>query len=645
MFNDYFIFNVIESSQFNDKGYFYMNQQNFRKIFTVYFIIFGIVITFFATFISYEIQMMHTSDTIKKQAEEILFIKTNNILKPTVTQMDEIVQSLSYNANLQQYILTKDENIRKNLEDMFFAVTGTNNQIMQLRFIDAKGKEIIRVDRQNESSSPFIVAREKLQDKSSRDYFQIVSKMTKPELWHSKIDLNIENGKIEVPFRPTFRIAKPIFNNQTFEGMVIVNLLTNNLIKGIQTSTTFKHYIIDKDGFYIIHPNNDFSWNRYTGINRNLTEDFPKDASAILAGESSGEEFFAYSLDSILDNDDDARLILKPKSEYQQSLIDEKIKSSLIVVILSIILSILMALYASSVPSKLQKALLLANNELKRFAKIIDKYVITATTKTNTTITHVSSAFSKSSGYAKDELIGQKINIVRHPDTDNKVFDEIWDSLENGQEWCGEIKNKRKDGNEYWLEQNIVPIKDDKDDIVSFMSIGVDITAKKQLEKLSSTDMLTGIFNRRKIEELLNIEILRSRRHQRNLSIIMLDIDYFKHVNDNFGHHAGDVVLQQTAEVIKKALRQSDMFGRYGGEEFLIICPETNKEEVMVVAEKVRNAVANFKFKIVEHKTISLGVAEFSDEDTLDELVKKADTALYTSKTNGRNRVTLYTEG
>ncbi|MGE4457178.1 MAG: cache domain-containing protein [Arcobacteraceae bacterium] len=376
-----------------------MNQQNFRKMFTVYFIIFGVVITFFATFISYEIQMMNTSDTIKKQAEEILFIKTNNILKPTVTQMDEIVQSLSYNANLQQYILTKDENIRKNLEDMFFAVTGTNNQIMQLRFIDAKGKEIIRVDRQNESSSPFIVAREKLQDKSSRDYFQIVSKMTKPELWHSKIDLNIENGKIEVPFRPTFRIAKPIFNNQTFEGMVIVNLLTNNLIKGIQTSTTFKHYIIDKDGFYIIHPNNDFSWNRYTGINRNLTEDFPKDASAILAGESSGEEFFAYSLDSILDNDDDARLILKPKSEYQQSLIDEKIKSSLIVVILSIILSILMALYASSVPSKLQKALLLANNELKRFAKIIDKYVITATTKTNTTITHVSTAFSKSSGY------------------------------------------------------------------------------------------------------------------------------------------------------------------------------------------------------------------------------------------------------
>lgn len=619
-----------------------MNQQNFRKMFTVYFIIFGIVITFFGTFVSYEIQMMNTSDTIKKQAEEILFIKTNNILKPTITQMEEVVDSLTYNKNLQKYIITQDENIRQNLEDTFLAITATNNQIMQLRYIDANGMEIIRVDRQNESSSPFVVAREKLQDKSSRDYFQIVSKMTKSELWRSKIDLNIENGKIEVPYRPTFRIAKPIFNNQKFEGMLIVNLLTNNIIKGIQTSTVFKHYIIDKDGFYIIHPNNDFSWNKYTGINRNLTEDFPKDASAILTGESSGEEFFAYSLDSILNNDDDAILILKPKREYKQALIDEKIQSSLIVVILSAILSIFMALYASSVPSRLQKALLLANNELKRFAKIIDKYVITATTKKNTTITHVSSAFSKSSGYTKDELIGKKINMVRHPDTDKKVFAEIWHSIENGQEWCGEIKNKRKDGDEYWLEQNIIPIKDEKEDIVSFMSIGVDITAKKQLEKLSSTDMLTGIFNRRKIEELLNIEILRSRRHQRNLSVIMLDIDHFKHTNDTFGHHAGDVVLQQTAEVIKKALRQSDMFGRYGGEEFLIICPETNQDEAMIVAEKVRHAVDNFKFKIVEHKTISLGVAEFNDDNNLDELVKKADTALYLSKADGRNKVTLY---
>lgn len=162
----------------------------------------------------------------------------------------------------------------------------------------------------------------------------------------------------------------------------------------------------------------------------------------------------------------------------------------------------------------------------------------------------------------------------------------MWRELDNGNEWCGEIKNKRKDGEEYWLEQNIIPIQDEQKNIISYMAVGIDISAKKQLEILSSTDMLTGIFNRRKIEEFLNIEISRAKRHKRNLSIMLLDIDHFKHTNDTFGHHAGDVVLQQMVEVIKKALRQSDMFGRYGGEEFLIICPETNKDEVMIVAQK-----------------------------------------------------------
>ncbi|MDY0327686.1 MAG: diguanylate cyclase [Arcobacteraceae bacterium] len=619
-----------------------MNQQNFRKVFTVYFIIFGVLVTLFASFVSYQIQIINIEETLEKQAQEILFIQRNNILQPAIKQMDNIAITLANNPVLSDYILNPDELKRKNLEEIFFAVSGTNNQIMQVRFIDKNGIENIRVDRQTEESLPFVVSREKLQDKSNRDYFQIVSKMNSQELWHSKIDLNIENGKIEVPYRPTFRIAMPIFKNQTFEGMVIVNLLTNNLIKSIQSSTVFKHYIIDKDGFFIVHHDNQFSWNKYTGVNRSLTDDFPNDASLILTGGLIGKEFFAYPLDDVFQNDDNAILVLKPKQEYKTYLIHEKIKSSVVVVILSIILSILMALYASSVPSKLQKALFVANDELKRFAKIIDKYVITATTKTNTTITHISSAFSKSSGYTKDELMGEKINVVRHPDTDKKIFEDIWKTLGNGEEWCGEIKNKKKDGEEYWLEQNIIPIKDEKEDTVAYMSIGVDISAKKQLEILSSTDMLTGIFNRRKIEELLNIEISRAKRHKRALSVIILDIDHFKHTNDTFGHHAGDIVLQKTVQVINQALRQSDMFGRYGGEEFLIICPETNKDEAVIVAEKVRHAIEEFTFEIVGKKTISLGIAEFKDDDTLEVLVKNADVALYSSKENGRNQVTVY---
>jgi len=592
--------------------------------------------------VSYNIQIHDIKGELSKQAEEIIFIKRNNILHPTVEQTDGIVSSLAKSQDIKKYIKSGDEHIREHMEQIFLAVAGTNNQIMQIRFIDKNGMEVVRVDRKNEESEPFVIKKEKLQDKSDRDYFKIVSQMKESKLWHSKIDLNIENGKIEVPYRPTFRVAMPIFEEGHFEGIVILNILTDNLIKAIQTSTAFKHYIIDKEGYFILHPDPYYSWNRYTGTHRNLTEDFPVDASLILDGAKKGEDFFAYSLDGILDNDDDALLVLQPKDEYKKFLIQEKIKSSIIVVALSVVLSILLAIYASATPSKLQRALLLANQELKRFAKIIDRYVITATTKTNTVITDVSTAFSKTSGYSKEELIGEKINIIRHPDTPKELFENIWKRIEDGKEWCGEIKNRKKDGKEYWLDQNIIPIKDENGDIVSYMAVGSDISAKKELERLSATDMLTHIFNRRKIEELLQAEMLRAKRHDRSLSVILLDIDHFKQTNDGYGHHAGDVVLQQCVNVLRETIRKSDMIGRYGGEEFLIVCPETRGEEALIVAEKARAAIDKFVFETVGHKTISLGVAEFNGRDTLEELVKKADIAMYSSKENGRNRSTIY---
>jgi diguanylate cyclase (GGDEF)-like protein/PAS domain S-box-containing protein len=619
-----------------------LTQQNFRKIFTVYFIVFGFIITLFTTLISYNISINDTHKAIAKQAESIAFIKLTNIVQPMVKQMEDIVLSISNSEDMALYTHSKDEHTRKHLESIFYAIAGTNNQIMQLRYLDKNGMEIVRVDRQIETAPPFIVTREKLQDKSKRDYFQIVSKMTKSHLWYSKIDLNIENGKIEVPYRPTFRIAIPIFKEQKFEGMVIVNLLLNNLIKAIKTSSVFEHYVVDKDGYFILHHNDNYSWNKYTRTHRELTQDFPQDASLILKGDTKGEEFFAYSLDSIFNNEDNAKLILKPKSEYKEQLLNEKIQSSLIVVILSILLSILMALFASSTPSKLQKALLVANNELKRFAKIIDKYVITASTKKDTTITNVSSAFSASCGYKKEELLGKKIDIIKHEDTKQKTYEEMWSTLSAGNEWNGEIKNKKKDGSEYWLEQNIIPIKDGSGEVDSYIAVGIDITTKKEIETLSSTDMLTEIFNRRKIEEFLEIEISRSRRYNRSLSLIILDIDHFKHINDTFGHNTGDIALKQTADVVKNAIRDNDIFGRWGGEEFIIICPETSKNEAFIVAQKVRKAIDDFKFDIIERETISLGLAEFEEENTKDELIHNADIALYLSKANGRNKVTLY---
>lgn len=170
---------------------------------------------------------------------------------------------------------------------------------------------------------------------------------------------------------------------------------------------------------------------------------------------------------------------------------------------------------------------------------------------------------------------------------------------------------------------------------------------QKQIEKLkekSIVDELTRILNRRGIMEILTREFARSQRFKNPLSVLMIDIDDFKKINDTYGHLVGDKVLQTIAFVLKNNLRATDAVGRYGGEEFLVILPETNIEAAEIVAEKLRKEVAKkaFKYKDQVFKiTISIGAAQMKEEDTVESLIQRADEALYISKTSGKNRTTL----
>lgn len=135
-----------------------------------------------------------------------------------------------------------------------------------------------------------------------------------------------------------------------------------------------------------------------------------------------------------------------------------------------------------------------------------------------------------------------------------------------------------------------------------------------------------------------------AKRHSQPLSLILVDIDHFKSVNDTYGHQVGDMVLSQTTKIISQNLRKSDIFGRWGGEEFVVICPQTNKNEAFVLAEKLRVAIEENEFEKVGHKTICLGIAELENDDNEETLVEKADKALYEAKNGGRNKTIIYGE-
>jgi len=281
--------------------------------------------------------------------------------------------------------------------------------------------------------------------------------------------------------------------------------------------------------------------------------------------------------------------------------------------------------------------------ELEKYLQIIDTHVITSSTNLHGIILEVSEAFCKISGYTKEELIGKSHNIVRHPDIPSSLYKEMWATLKKGISWYGEIKNRRKDGSAYWMETIIEPRYNEEYSLVGYTAIRHDITDKKRVEELSITDRLTGLYNRLKLDELFAQYISIAKRHQTPLSIILLDIDKFKSVNDTYGHQVGDSLLQAIAKLLKVNVRLEDAVGRWGGEEFLILLPSSNMEAAHVLAEKLRGVIEAEDFAYVGSCTASFGVATYHLNDDETSMVARADKCLYLAKENGRNRVEVET--
>lgn len=166
------------------------------------------------------------------------------------------------------------------------------------------------------------------------------------------------------------------------------------------------------------------------------------------------------------------------------------------------------------------------------------------------------------------------------------------------------------------------------------------MNANEQLQKLSSTDALTGLANRYRIDEVLKQKLHSAKRYGRIFSVIMIDLDFFKRVNDTYGHNVGDEVLKKTALILQQNCRNTDTVGRWGGEEFLIICPETGQNDAVILAEKLRHLIPTIEIQQEHVQTASFGVCSYKKTDSNPEdLIICADTALYAAKESGRNRV------
>ena len=305
------------------------------------------------------------------------------------------------------------------------------------------------------------------------------------------------------------------------------------------------------------------------------------------------------------------------------------------------------------------------SNLLSEYKKAVDLSNIVSKTNPKGLITYANDKFCEISGYKREELIGKAHNLIRHPSMPSSVFKELWDTIKNKKTWQGLITNLRKDGRSYVVHSTIVPILDIDGDIVEFIAIRNDVTefenTKEQLgtlnkamkhkvdelysmaqnlEQQASIDILTGIFNRMKFEEYFDLEVQKAKMHRNPLSIILLDIDDFKKVNDTFGHNEGDEVIKSISNLLTKNVRGTDTLSRWGGEEFVILLPSTSLEQAKIVANNLRKIIFDHDFNIPQQKiSCSFGVAIYNPEDTKEELFKRVDKILYKAKNSGKNIV------
>jgi diguanylate cyclase (GGDEF)-like protein/PAS domain S-box-containing protein len=307
--------------------------------------------------------------------------------------------------------------------------------------------------------------------------------------------------------------------------------------------------------------------------------------------------------------------------------------------VLFIFLIIITALFLIS--RRLKKIIEEKTSRLKEEHLMVDKYVLITTTDLKGNITYVSEAFCKISGYKLNDIIGKKFTQVCNKNMEDSFYKQLWDKISQREIWKSEIRNNKKDGSDYWVYMIIEPIINNFNEHIGYRAIYEDITDKKLAQSLAITDNLTKLYNRAHLESVLKLKIAQANRYNKYMCVVLLDIDFFKNINDNYGHQSGDLVLKEISSLLQNNIRKSDILGRWGGEEFLIITPNITAEQCYLLCEKLRIAVASYIFENLSSVTVSIGIAEFILNENSDAFIERADKAMYFSKDNGRNQVTI----
>ena len=296
--------------------------------------------------------------------------------------------------------------------------------------------------------------------------------------------------------------------------------------------------------------------------------------------------------------------------------------------------------------------------KLRKLSQAVEQSPVSIViTDTTGKIEYVNPRFVQLTGYDLDEAIGENPRILKTEMTPNDTHSQLWATISKGLEWRGEFVNRKKNGELYYESALISPIIDSNGVVTHYLAVKEDITERKladekilrlqaELREQSIRDPLTGLYNRRYLNEFMEHELARAARERYSVCFVMIDIDYFKKINDTYGHDAGDSILQKLANQLQSQARVVDIICRYGGEEFLAILPNVTAEIAFQITQRWRLFFMGSTLSLEYNRakaTISCGISEYPTHGTVgSELITLADKAMYQAKAKGRNQVVVW---
>lgn len=623
--------------------------------------ILGIIIYYFVD-AWYEERLIET-----EQAQQVALSKES-----LVRDVQGVVHELRYLADtaaLRQYLDHSDEIHRVRVEKLFATFARNITRYDQIRWLDNEGVERIRIDHRDGNTR--IVPKDKMQDKSSRYYFSRTFALHPGEIYISPLDLNVEQGKVEEPYRPMLRIAVPLADSiGKKKGVLIFNYQASRMLDNFSRSRYFRTgelYLLNNEGYWLYVSDNRSPWGFMFGSDDKFQNDYPDVWQAItqqrygLVRNSKGIFSFTSVREAVIGSDDeetlqyeDASILLQQETKWivvafypvavTQAIYINHLKfyvSSILLVLL--VISVISWLLGKN---KWERERL--NDRLALHARVMESatngILITDTTPT---VLSLNSAFTKLTGYTEKDIVGKNPSILGSGRHDPAFYSRMWDSLRKHGFWEGEIWNRHKNGELYPEWMSISAIKNHKGELSHYIGI-FSVLAEQQgteerLRTLANSDMLTGLINRNLFHDRLSQAIAHCRRTHTRAAVLFVDLDGFKQVNDAMGHAAGDRVLKVVANRLTGCVRDTDTVARFGGDEFVVLLTGIdNRDNVKEVGEKIIECVSQ-PIDVGDDSCLvgaSVGACIYPDDsESVDALLNCSDEAMYQAKAHGKGRL------